>query len=125
MNREFWYAEGGSRAEGPGKNNGNRPCKKWWLPSPQVPECGLSTCQRKRLGFQGKFVYQVLKAAKSINAEILLQIPISAAVKDAFPKATPFVKISAEYSLCLHISPNLHELDFLFFFALCSQRRLA
>lgn len=87
VNTEFWYAEGGSRAEGRTGNNGSRQSKKWWLPSPRVPESGLSLTQRKRLGFHAKFVYQVLKAAKSINEQILLQIPIPAAVKDALPKS--------------------------------------
>ncbi|XP_020248082.1 rop guanine nucleotide exchange factor 14 [Asparagus officinalis] len=81
VSTEFWYAEGGSR------NNGNRQSKKWWLPSPRVPDSGLSLSQRKRLGFQGKFVYQVLKAAKSINEQIVLHIPIPDVVKDALPKS--------------------------------------
>lgn len=87
VNTEFWYAEGGSRTEGGGRNNGIRQSKKWWLPSPRVPESGLSPTHRKRLGFQGKFVYQVLKAAKSINEQILLQMPVPTAVKDALPKS--------------------------------------
>jgi len=101
VNTEFWYAEGGSRADGRGRNNGSRPSKKWWLPSPRVPESGLSTSQHKRLGFQGKFVYQVLKAAKSINEQILLQMPIPAAVKDVLPKASPFVLVSSLKPTCL------------------------
>ncbi|KAJ0989801.1 hypothetical protein J5N97_008157 [Dioscorea zingiberensis] len=85
MDSEFWYSEGGSRAEG--LNAGSRPSKRWWLPSPQVPESGLSPSQRKRLGFQGKLVHQILKAAKSINEQVLLQMPIPTAVKDALPKS--------------------------------------
>ncbi|KAK1286431.1 Rop guanine nucleotide exchange factor 1 [Acorus calamus] len=71
VDTEFWYEENGSRAEGL-----TRPNKKWWLPSPRVPASGLSASQRKRLAFQGKFVHQVLKAAKSINENVLQQMPV-------------------------------------------------
>ena len=78
VDTEYWYAEGGSRAEGRGRSISGRQTKKWWLPSPRVPESGLSIAQRKWLGFQGKFVRQVLKAAKSINVHVLLQMPLPA-----------------------------------------------
>ncbi|KAG1355470.1 putative Rop guanine nucleotide exchange factor 14 [Cocos nucifera] len=86
---EFWYVEDGSRAEG-GRSQcgGIRQSKKWWLPSPRVPDNGLSSSQRRRLGFQGKIVHQVLKAAKSINEQVLHQMPIPDAIKDALPKAS-------------------------------------
>ncbi|MQL70806.1 hypothetical protein Taro_003105 [Colocasia esculenta] len=87
VDTEFWYAEGGSRAEGRSQNNGVRLSKRWWLPSPRVPELGLSPSQRKKLGYQGKCVYQVLKAVKSINEQVLLQMPVPDAVKDALPKS--------------------------------------
>ncbi|KAK1305229.1 Rop guanine nucleotide exchange factor 1 [Acorus calamus] len=83
VDTEFWYEESGSRAEGQ-----PRPNKKWWLPSPRVPSSGLSASQRKRLGFQGKFVHQVLKAAKSINENVLLQMPVPVAIGNALPKAS-------------------------------------
>ncbi|CAA6672080.1 unnamed protein product [Spirodela intermedia] len=78
---EFWYAEGRSRtaekaAQGGGGGGGGRPGKRWWLPSPG-----------KKLGFQGKCVYQVMKAVKSINEQILLQIPLPDAIRDALPKS--------------------------------------
>lgn len=85
---EFWYAEDGSRAEGRSHSGGIRQSKKWWLPSPQVPDSGLSPSQRKRLGFLGKFVHQVLKAAKSINEQVLDQMLIPDGIKDALPKAS-------------------------------------
>ena len=78
VDTEYWYAEGGSRAEGRRRSISGRQTKKWWLPSPRVPELGLSIAQRKWLGFQGKFVHQVLKAAKSINEHVLLQMPLPA-----------------------------------------------
>ncbi|PWZ26118.1 Rop guanine nucleotide exchange factor 14 [Zea mays] len=69
IDTEFWYEESGSRADGPAKITGPRKGKKWWLPSPRVPEQGLSRFQRKRLVFQAKLVHQILKAAKSINEQ--------------------------------------------------------
>ncbi|KAF9625820.1 hypothetical protein IFM89_027263 [Coptis chinensis] len=56
VNTEFWYVERGSRAEGRTKTE--RPSKRWWLPSPQVPMAGLSTSGRKKLLYQGKVVDQ-------------------------------------------------------------------
>lgn len=100
---EFWYAEGGSRtaegkaAQGGGGGGGVRPGKRWWLPSPRVPESGLSLSQRKKLGFQGKCVYQVMKAVKSINEQILLQIPLPDAIRDALPKVRPVCHSSPSF----------------------------
>ncbi|BAF09766.1 rop guanine nucleotide exchange factor 14 [Oryza sativa Japonica Group] len=87
VDTEYWYVESGSRANGRGKKNGLRQTKKWWLPSPRVPDIGLSQFQRNRLVFQAKLVHQILKAAMSINEEVLLQIPIPPAVTDALPKS--------------------------------------
>ncbi|OEL33155.1 Rop guanine nucleotide exchange factor 14 [Dichanthelium oligosanthes] len=74
IDTEFWYEESGSRADGRGKSTGPRKSKKWWLPSPRVPEQGLSQFQRKRLVFQAKLVHQILKAAKSINEQVLFHM---------------------------------------------------
>jgi len=87
IDTEFWYEESGSRADGRGKITGLRKSKKWWLPSPRVPEQGLSQFQRKRLVFQAKLVHQILKAGKSINEQVLFHMPIPAAVMDALPKS--------------------------------------
>lgn len=84
---EFWYVEGGSRDDGQSRGGGIRTSKRWWLPSPRVPEYGLSPTQRKRLGVRAKLVNQVLKAARSINEEVLLQMPIPEAITDALPKS--------------------------------------
>ncbi|KAL0912983.1 hypothetical protein M5K25_016408 [Dendrobium thyrsiflorum] len=83
---EFWYVEGGSRGDDR-SSSGNRTSKRWWLPSPRVPDYGLSPTLRKRLSIRAKLVNQVLKAAKSINEQVLLQIPIPQAVTDALPKS--------------------------------------
>ncbi|GKA02038.1 Rop guanine nucleotide exchange factor 14-like protein [Tanacetum coccineum] len=44
---EFWYEEGGSRAEG--RSSNLKQSKRWWLPMPQVPIGGLSDNERKKL----------------------------------------------------------------------------
>ncbi|KAI7752976.1 hypothetical protein M8C21_026717, partial [Ambrosia artemisiifolia] len=78
---EFWYDEGGSRAEGRVQS------KRWWLPAPQVPIGGLSDGQRKKLLTQAKLVLQIFKAAKSVNEDILLEMPIPKAISDVLPKS--------------------------------------
>lgn len=88
VDTEFWYAECGSREEGRSRNAGPRASKKWWLPSPRVPDSGLSHSERKRLVFKAKLVHQVLKAAKTINEQVLLQMPIPPTVKENLPKAS-------------------------------------
>ncbi|XP_058776633.1 rop guanine nucleotide exchange factor 14-like [Vicia villosa] len=82
---EFWYAEGGSRTEG--RDTSERHSNRWWLPSPQVPKTGLSDTERKRLFHQGRMVRQVFKAAKSINENVLLEMPVPAVIKDALSKS--------------------------------------
>ncbi|KAK7252576.1 hypothetical protein RIF29_36625 [Crotalaria pallida] len=82
---EFWYAEGGSRAEG--RNTSARQRKRWWLPSPQVPRTGLSDTEIKRLLHHGRVVCQVFKAAKSINENVLLEMPVPENIKDALAKS--------------------------------------
>ncbi|KAK4435606.1 Rop guanine nucleotide exchange factor 14 [Sesamum alatum] len=85
VDTEFWYAEVGSRAEGRSRSAGQS--KRWWLPSPRVPTVGLSDIERKRLLHQGKLIYQVFKAAKSINENVLVEMPIPAPIKNALPKS--------------------------------------
>ncbi|KAL0393801.1 UNVERIFIED_CONTAM: Rop guanine nucleotide exchange factor 14 [Sesamum latifolium] len=85
VDTEFWYAEVGSRAEGRSRSAGQS--KRWWLPSARVPPVGLSDIERKRLLHQGKLIYQVFKAAKSINENVLVEMPIPVPIKDALPKS--------------------------------------
>ncbi|GAV88177.1 PRONE domain-containing protein [Cephalotus follicularis] len=85
VSTEFWYAEVGSRAGG--RNKSTKQSKRWWLPIPQVPKSGLSDTQRKKLINQGRVIQQVFKAAKSINENILLEMPIPTLVRDALPKS--------------------------------------
>ncbi|XP_010676686.2 rop guanine nucleotide exchange factor 14 [Beta vulgaris subsp. vulgaris] len=82
---EFWYAEGNSRKEGRGGSE--RQSKRWWLPSPRVPAGGLSETARKKLLSQGNMVLQLFKAAKSINENVLLEMPVPKDIQDALPKS--------------------------------------
>nr|KJB25095.1 hypothetical protein B456_004G176500 [Gossypium raimondii] len=77
--------EVGSRAEG--RNKSARESKRWWLPLPQVPKTGLSDTERQKLQCKGKVVYQVFKAAASINENVLLEIPLPSIIRDALPKS--------------------------------------
>ncbi|KAH0850571.1 LOW QUALITY PROTEIN: hypothetical protein HID58_095415, partial [Brassica napus] len=79
VSTEFWYSEVGRRAEG--KNEISRESRRWWLPSPKVPKPGLSSL--KELLEKGNVVYQSFKAAKSINEEVLLEMPIPTIIKDS------------------------------------------
>ncbi|KAG5228580.1 rop guanine nucleotide exchange factor [Salix suchowensis] len=85
VNTEFWYSEVGSRAEG--RTKSSKQSKRWWLPLPQVPTTGLSDQGRKKLLNQSKVMYQVFKAAKSVNENILLEMPVPAIIKDALTKS--------------------------------------
>ncbi|MFQ6666579.1 hypothetical protein Gotur_032877 [Gossypium turneri] len=85
VNAQFYYAEVGSRAEG--RNKSARESKRWWLPLPQVPKTGLSDTERQKLQCKGKVVYQVFKAAASINENVLLEMPLPSIIRDALPKS--------------------------------------
>ncbi|EXC31040.1 Rop guanine nucleotide exchange factor 1 [Morus notabilis] len=87
VSTEFWYAEGGSRAEGRSKTSGAKSSKRWWLPIPQVPETGMSDSARNKLTNQGRVVYQVFKAARSINQSVLLEMPVPTIIRDALAKS--------------------------------------
>nr|GEU58575.1 Rop guanine nucleotide exchange factor 14 [Tanacetum cinerariifolium] len=81
---EFWYEEGGSRAEGRSRNL--KQSKRWWLLMPQVPIGGLSDGERKKLLNQAKLVHQIFKATKTINESILLEMPVTKIIGEALPK---------------------------------------
>ncbi|KAJ7943976.1 Rop guanine nucleotide exchange factor like [Quillaja saponaria] len=85
VNTEFWYAEGGSLAEG--RNTSVLQSERRWLPSPQVPKSGLSDMGRKLLLHQGRVIHQVFKASKSINEDVLLGMPVPTIIKDALHKS--------------------------------------
>ncbi|XP_073051021.1 rop guanine nucleotide exchange factor 14-like [Primulina eburnea] len=85
VNSEFWYSELGSQAKERSESSGQS--KRWWLSSPKVPNSGLSDTERKRLLHQGRLVYQVFKAAKSINESVLAEMPIPTVIKEALHKS--------------------------------------
>ncbi|XP_030480741.1 rop guanine nucleotide exchange factor 14 [Cannabis sativa] len=86
VSTEFWYAECGSRAEGRSKS-APKGSKRWWLPTPQVPDSGLSDSARNKLIKQGGVVHQVFKAAKLINQSVLFEMPVPDIIGDALPKS--------------------------------------
>ncbi|KAG6581891.1 Rop guanine nucleotide exchange factor 12, partial [Cucurbita argyrosperma subsp. sororia] len=63
---EFYYL---SRDSSNKDNASKRKDDKWWLPTPKVPENGLSENSRKFMQYQKDCVNQVLKAAMAINAQ--------------------------------------------------------
>ncbi|KAK4374262.1 hypothetical protein RND71_004939 [Anisodus tanguticus] len=79
VNTEFWYTEVSSRAE--------RKSTRWCLPSPEVPACGLSDTERKKMLNKGKLVNQIFKAAKAINENVLAEMPVPTVIKDVLPKS--------------------------------------
>lgn len=81
---EFWYSEEGSRAEGGEETSRS---KRWWLPSPRVPMTGLRNGESKKLMDSGKLVNQIFKAAKAINENVLLEMTVPSAIRDALPKS--------------------------------------
>ena len=93
VSTEFWYAEGGSRAEGRNKN-APKGSKRWWLPIPQVPDSGLSDSARKKLIKQGGVVHQVFKAVRSINQTVLFEMPVPTIIGDALPKVSQKLPIN-------------------------------
>ncbi|KAK4354816.1 hypothetical protein RND71_027010 [Anisodus tanguticus] len=83
VNTEYWYTEVSSRAEGKST--------RWCFPSPEVPACGLSDTERKKLLNKGKLVNQIFKATKAINENVLAEMPVPTVIKDALPKAREFL----------------------------------
>ncbi|KAK1367689.1 Rop guanine nucleotide exchange factor 14 [Heracleum sosnowskyi] len=107
IDTEFWYVEGSSRAEGKSCCTGQS--NRWWLPSPQVPAAGLSDTERRKLLNQGKVVHQVFKAAKSINKNVLLEIPVPDVIREALPKSGKANLGEDLYSNLTAESPTVEE----------------
>lgn len=119
VNTEFWYEEVGSRAEG--RNKTARESKRWWLPVPQVPKEGLSDTERKKLLCKGKVVHQMFKAAKSINENVLLDMPLPSIIRDTLPKSGK-ENLGEELYKVLSIESGSTE-DMLSFLKLTSEHR--
>ncbi|KAF1865803.1 hypothetical protein Lal_00021804 [Lupinus albus] len=79
---EFYYVK---KEEGDAETN-NKNDEKWWLPTPKVPEDGLSDVARKFLQYQKDCVTQVLKAAMAINAQTLSEMEIPESYIESLPK---------------------------------------
>ncbi|PSR91732.1 Rop guanine nucleotide exchange factor like [Actinidia chinensis var. chinensis] len=85
VSTEVWYAEGGGWDEG--SIVCTRQSRRCWLPLPQEPTTSLSEYERKKMLNQCKVVHQILKAAKSINETVLLEMPVPPVIKEALPKS--------------------------------------
>jgi isopenicillin N synthase-like dioxygenase len=80
--QEFYYVSKDADKDKEKSNSDD----KWWLPTPKVPEEGLSEAARKFLQYQKDCVNQVLKAAMAINAQILSEMEIPENYIDSLPK---------------------------------------
>ncbi|KAK8274454.1 hypothetical protein V6Z11_D10G074700 [Gossypium hirsutum] len=81
---EFYYLSKDATDEE--KGNSKRKDDKWWLPTVKVPEQGLSDAAKKNLQSQREAMTQVLKAAMSINAQVLTEMEIPENYLDSLPK---------------------------------------
>ncbi|XP_022720985.1 rop guanine nucleotide exchange factor 12-like isoform X2 [Durio zibethinus] len=81
---EFYYLS--KDAPDSEKGNNKRKDDKWWLPTVKVPKEGLSDASRKNLQSQKESVTQVLKAAMSINAQVLSEMEVPENYIESLPK---------------------------------------
>lgn len=90
------------------KGNAKRKDDKWWLPTPKVPQEGLSEMSRKFLQYQKDCVNQVLKAAMAINAQVLSEMEIPENYIESLPKARKYEKthINVAYNLSALTIPS-------------------
>ena len=94
---EFCYVS--KDADESEKGNAKRKDDKWWLPTPKVPQEGLSEMSRKFLQYQKDCVNQVLKAAMAINAQVLSEMEIPENYIESLPKARKYEQVS--YECCI------------------------
>ncbi|GAA0162868.1 guanyl-nucleotide exchange factor [Lithospermum erythrorhizon] len=122
---EFWYADQGvsspdSCSRKPIQNQED----KWWLPVPQVPDCGISDDARKHLQYCRDCTNQILKAAMAINGNTLGEMKVPTSYLEALPKNARASlgdlihryinsdQFSPEYLLeCLDVSSEIQTLD--------------
>ncbi|XP_073392949.1 rop guanine nucleotide exchange factor 7 isoform X2 [Physcomitrium patens] len=86
---EFWYVDHGiavSEDSRSARHSMQRQEEKWWLPTPNVPENGLSEACKKFLHYQRDATNQILKAAMAINAQVLVEMEPPEAYLDTLPK---------------------------------------
>ncbi|KAL8138175.1 hypothetical protein V2J09_004176 [Rumex salicifolius] len=79
---EFWYVDSKDLDEAEKKNQQ----RDWWIPVVKVPTNGLSEITRKWIQHQKDSVNQVLKAALSINAQVLSEMEIPESYIESLPK---------------------------------------
>jgi len=111
---EFWYVDRGiviaekDNLGGP-KLSFRRQEEKWWLPTPKVPVNGLSDKARRQLQHQRECMNQILKAAMSINEQVLSEMEVPQVYWDSLPKVgfllTHFYRQSSHTLLVLSIFP--------------------
>jgi hypothetical protein len=95
---EFWYVDRGiemaerDTREGP-KLSLQRQEEKWWLPTPKVPVNGLSEEARRKLQHQRECMSQILKAAMSINGQVLSEMEVPEAYWDSLPKVGAVIQL--------------------------------
>ncbi|KAM0944417.1 putative PRONE domain, Rop guanine nucleotide exchange factor [Dioscorea sansibarensis] len=82
---EFWYASRDDNGDAQNRKNQRRD-DKWWLPTVKVPQEGLSEVTRKWLKHQKELVNQVLKAAMTINAQVLTEMSVPDTYIESLPK---------------------------------------
>ncbi|RAL44091.1 hypothetical protein DM860_015012 [Cuscuta australis] len=84
---QFYYTDASTDEDvGEQKGKNSRKDDKWWLPTPKVPPNGLSDFERKWLQSQKESVNQILKAAMTINAQVLAEMEIPESYIDSLPK---------------------------------------
>ncbi|CAK9267865.1 unnamed protein product [Sphagnum jensenii] len=89
---EFWYVDRGivmaeKDNQGGPKLSLQRQEEKWWLPTPKVPVNGLSVEARRQLQHQRECTSQILKAAMSINGQVLSEMEVPQIYLDSLPKS--------------------------------------
>lgn len=86
---EFWYVDHGiavSEESRSSRHSMQRQEDKWWLPTPNIPENGLSETSRKSLLHQRDATSQILKATMAINAQVLSEMEAPVSYFDSLPK---------------------------------------
>ncbi|BBN10803.1 protein MpKAR [Marchantia polymorpha subsp. ruderalis] len=88
---DFWYVDRGIAVADKDPRNVNRhPVQrqeeKWWLPTPKVPNTGLSEDTRKKLQYQRECTSQILKAAMAINGSVLSEMEAPEVYLESLPK---------------------------------------
>ncbi|CAL0309449.1 unnamed protein product [Lupinus luteus] len=82
---EFWYVSKNDEGS-EGNTNTQRKSDKWWF---KVPPTGLSDIGVKWIQFQKDSINQLIKAAMTINAQVLSEMEIPENFIESLPKLEP------------------------------------